>query len=56
MLTFCMHILYTVLYKFPKVLTKRNFFNHQELLELVTISDILVILMCDQEVISEREI
>ena len=49
-----MYILHTVLYKFPKVLTRRiclSLFDNQELLKLVIIFFILLTLMYDSGVI-----
>ena len=46
-----MHILHTVLYTFPKVLTGRICLINQELPQSVIISSILKICMCDSGVI-----
>ena len=50
-----MHILHTVLYKFPEVLTRRICHN-QELLSLVIISFILATSMCDSKELLEGEV
>ena len=42
-----MHILHTVLYTFPKVLTRENLLNRPEPLELATFSFIPLTLKCD---------
>ena len=42
-----MHILHTVLYTFPKVLTRENLLNRPELLELARFSFIPLTLKCD---------
>ena len=42
-----MHILHTVLYTFPKVLTRENLLNRPEPLELASFSFIPLTLKCD---------
>ena len=42
-----MHILHTVLYTFPKVLTRENLLNRPEPLELARYSFIPLTLKCD---------
>ena len=42
-----MHILHTVLYTFPKVLTRENLLNRPEPLELASYSFIPLTLKCD---------
>ena len=42
-----MHILHTVLYTFPKVLTRENLLNRPEPLELARFSFIPLTLKCD---------
>ena len=49
-----MHILHTVLYTFPEVLTRGNVFKNQELYKLVIVSLILVTLIFDSGVIIVR--
>ena len=51
-----MHILHTVLNKFPDVLVRRILFNNQEVLQLIIISFILVTLMLNLGMILKGEI
>ena len=45
-----LHILYTVLYTFPKVLTRRICFDNYEILYLMIICFIPVTLVCESQV------